>query len=907
MADPDVNPLFNDVGINPAATPAPTNALLDDVGTKSGTDWSGSDGSTPAKATSKEPVTDEAKQAAANILKQLPRNAVDVLGKVADIPGDIWDLAFHPDGDGDGEIGQGLATGAADALEGAVPSLKPTNQGSLERVVGQGIEGAGLGALTGPLEGVLPTAISGAASQTAKESGLGPVAQTVAGLTPFAPSLAAAGVRGLVRGGAAGGEAMRGTIADADAAGLKVSVGQASGNPIIKGAESLSSRLPGGGPLAETRNMNAQVEHSVSEIQKTIDPNYDEHPHTPREAGEEIEEGAKNSIEKGKQQTTSALQDLNDAVGGEDQPMAAPKSQAALKGVTNPTGVPEVDNAIAGTKAKKAANVIDAVSNKPKTPTSYSTDGEGAHSVTSPNGETHAVETATGDLKVTRSDTSPSAQGKGEGTDRLETLAHAAAGKGANLVSDISVSPAESAAYEKLGNRGWTVTKNPGAEINPDTGNLVSDSPKNPVYSVSAPKAEGGAAGPNAPKSPNSPDTMDWTYDPATGKSEPVTNSEAQGPKEGSGITPELNQDTPWTFKSFRALRTQVGRALRTATGNDQLQLSTLYGSMSEDLKNFVKSKGSDAEQKYEFFNSVAKTNGDQRKVLEKAIKNEGGPGEIFRKAMSGSQDDAEKISRVMGAMDSDGQNTFRSVVLHRMGRVAGGQTAPFNANTFLTNWDKMSQEAKNALFGASKTTGPLRTSLDALTKSLGDMKAGGMLKSGLGTELARAGTGVAHGVGLVATLLALKEVGSPIAHLAEGHPFMAAGTAASMGAAVLANPVMSRVLTNPKVVSWLAQATKAPKGMAPVLMNQLNQMAQKDPDAKGLSGLIDNLPTGSQTAGGASAPQVTNNGQKLQDPTQTGMSDDRPITNSHKMVPMKSPSGSTFYGVDPATFDKRG
>lgn len=701
----------------------------------------------------------------------------------------------------------------------------------------------------------------------------------------IAASAPAAVARGVVRGGEAGAAAMRSTVEDANAAGLKVSVGQASGNPLIKGVEALASKLPGGKPLAEVRNMNAQVEHSVSEIQKTIDPNYDTNPHTPRDAGEEIEEGVNKSIQKGKTQTKSALDDMNEAVGGEDAPMAAPRTQAAVKEVTQPTGIPEVDNAVTGAKTKATAKVVTSVSERPKTPTSYSTDGEGAHSVTSPNGETHAVETADGNLKVIRSDTSPIAQGKGEGTDRLETLAHAATGQGKSLISDISVSPAEAAAYEKLSKRGWAIEKNPNSEVNPDTGNTISDSPKNPVYTVKAPRTTNtpGTMGPQTPRGTEGKFEGEWTYNPETHKSEPTVSQPPKNTDIPDKNAANLNPETPWTFKSLRAMRTSVGKALRTATGPQQAQLSSLYGNMSEDLRDFARSKGPDAEQKYEFFNSIAKTNGDQRKILEKAIKNEGGPGEIFRKTMSGSQDDTGKITRVMGAMDEDGKNTFRSVVLHRMGRVTGAQTGPFSADVFLKNWDKMSQEAKNTLF-SSKDTVLLRTSLDALTKSLTNMKAEGMLKSGLGTEVQRAGTGISHGVGIIGTLLALKEFGSPIAHLAEGNHLMAGATAASMGAALLANPVMSRVLVNPRLVSWLAQSTKMPKSGLPAMMLQLNQMGKKDKDAQDLETLINQPGEGNKINEGG------------------GLSDDRPITNNHKMVAMKSPSGSTYYGVDPST-----
>lgn len=841
MADP--NPLFDDLGLdrNPAAEAASDNPLMSDLGIQKNK----AEPTTEADPDASPPDSDEWNkmgllQKNVAVAKAAPRWLAEGAGQLMDTGTDLVENAFSNDvaspKDRDQEshpFFEKIAHVIADRL-----GLPKTPDSRAGRIIGAGVKAlpsAIVGGPEGAAESLLPTAASGAASQTAAEAGGGPIAQVAAGLLPFAAHGGAASIRGAVRGGPAGGEAMRQSLEDADAAGLKLSVGHASGNPIIKGAEALSSRLPGGGPLAETRNMNAQVEHSVSEIQKTINPNYDENPHTPREAGAEIEEGAKKSIERGKVETGAAAKEMNEAVGGEDTPMSAPRSRAAVESITKPTGIPEVDDAITKSKTKAAANVIKSVSDTPKIATSYSTDGQGYHSIKSPNGETHITEQASGNLKVTRDDTHPDFQGKGEGTARLATAAHIATSKGVALESDVSVSPHEAKAFEGLAKKGWQVDKNPKAEIYP-SGNTVSDSPKSPVYTVSAPSTR---VTPSIPAAePNGPGT-EFSYDPKTGESTPGQIQSPQDSGSPMKLEASLNPETPWTFKSFRALRTNVGKALKTATGTEQIQLATLYGHMSEDLKDFVKSKGPDAEHKYELFNSVAKTNGDQREALEKAIENEGGPGEIFRKAMSGNQDDAGKISRVMGAMDEGGKNTFRSVVLHRMGRVAGAQTGPFSADTFLKNWDKMSQEAKNTIFGSSKSTSQLRTSLDALTKSLTDMKAGGMLKSGLGTELQRAGTSLGHGVGLLATVTALAEFGKPVAHLIGGHPLMAAGSATATGAALLANPVLSRALTNPKIVTWLAQATKAPKGMAPVLMAQLGRMGDKDSDAKDLSDLI--------------------------------------------------------------------
>lgn len=867
---PDTNPLFDDLGIQPKATDV-DNPLFADLGI------------TKAKAAtpddnldvSAHPVTDEVGQIGKNIAKQLPRNIATGIGKLADLPGQIWDLAFHPEGDAaPTDIGTQIATKASNKLEQAVPSLQPVNQGPLERVVGAGFEALPSAALGGA-EAIIPTMASGAASQTAKEAGAGPVGQFVAGLSPFAPSAVAATVRGLARGGAEGAANTAENLNTAEQAGIKLSPGQATENPALRATETASAALPGGGPLRDTRGagINQQAEESVSNIVKKLAPDLNQKPPTPTQAGETVQAGVSKRIDKLNDETSEAKQAMETAVGGKDLPMAAPKLQAAIEKVTGPTGVQDVDNLVTGAKTKAIAKTVNAVAETPKVSTSYSTDGEGAHVVSSPNGETHAVETATGDLKVTRSDTNEAARGQGEGTARLGTLAQAATSKGKNLVSDISVSPAEAAAYEKLGRQGWEVQKNPNAEVNPATGNTISDSPKNPVYTVKAPKTIGTGSATNG-NSAERQFTGEWTYNPKTGQSEPVTTGSGNigpGTEAQSAI---LNEATPHTFDSLRQLRTLIGRGIRsTRDPGQQGQLKQLYGAVSDDLQDGVRQVGPEAESAYGLFNSVAKQNAGIQKTLVKAVTKAGGPEAVFKAAINGSKDGASKISPIMESLDSDGQNLLRATVIHRMGRAGGAADAPFNANTFLTNWKGMSTEAKNVLFnsGTGAATGQLRTSLDSLGKTLDLLKGQGYIKSGLAAGVEQGVSKYAHaGAAGLMMLVADKALESG-AHVLSGNVGAAAATVGGALTAAAVNPILSRVLTNPKTAAWLAQTTKAPSGMMPVLLNQLANMGKTDPDARDLGNLISqstgnrDAPTAqvappkvaSQVAGGTVYPQI--------------------------------------------------
>lgn len=932
------NPLIDDLSITPS-TPPPTeeNPLFSDLGiskTKGTTEVP--EDKTPAAYDTvlggNERVAGLAARAGAEGMGDLASLGAKAVHAVQDIPQwASWEMLKHmrhafgmeplPDSpmihSPASEFTQGPSGGdVVDPLANKIGLPKPETGG--ERI-GSAAVRAIPSVLTGEpetaLPSLLPTMASGAASQYAAEKGAGPVGQTIAGVaTGLAPGGIAAGLKSLARGGEAGAASTAQNIQNAENAGVHLSAGQATGSKLLRSAETTGANIPGGSALAETRGagLNKQVEESVSNITKKLAPNYNQKPPTPMTAGENVEEAIKNRKQGLKNETTEVSNAMFEAGGGKDTSISAPKLHAAASTVTEPTGVPEVDKLITGAKTRKLANTATAVAEQPKVPTSYSTDGEGAHVVKSPNGETHFVEQANGDLKAWRSDTQElddsgqPLRGKGEGTARLETGAHVATSKGTNLVSDTSVSHAEAGAYEKLRDRGWIVEKNPNAEKTDHS--WVSDSPKNPVYTVKAPNTTGlqptapsaqvGPPSSAAPKSPNAPDTMEWTYNPKTGKSEPVLPPES--PKVAGTGKAELNPETPWTIDSLKQFRTDIGQQIPGSKGAQKRQLQTMYGAASDDLRAHFSGKGPEAEQAWDLFNHVASQNAATQKTLTRAVKDLGGPEATFKAAMQGSKDGTTKLAPVMASLDDEGKNLFRATVLHRMGRAGGSADAPFDANTFLTNWKGMSPEGKNLLFGEGANAGPptqLRKSLDSLSNTLDLLKNQGYIKSGF-VKGVQQGTHGVRNLGILGAIALLGEHGgAAIMHVAAGHPFLAAGAVTGATGLLAGNPVMSRVLTNPKTAAWLAQATKAPAGMVPVLISQLSKMGTKDPDAKDLHDLI-------QQAGNTSgSPTVST---PKQDPTQTGLSEDQAINNNHKMVPMKAPDGSTFYGVDPNTFDQK-
>jgi len=252
-----------------------------------------------------------------------------------------------------------------------------------------------------------------------------------------------------------------------------------------------------------------------------------------------------------------------------------------------------------------------------------------------------------------------------------------------------------------------------------------------------------------------------------------------------------------------------------------------IYGALSDDMSKGASAVSPEADQAAKAAGALYKANSERRDFLDGIVDKAGGPEAVFQAATNGTKLGATKISGVMSELDSGQQNLVRATVLDRLGRavpsVQNAADTSFNPSTFLTNWAKLDPAAKDALFGVSGEPKTLRSGLDSLSNTMSSIRAGTMFKNPSGTAGA-----VGHGLGLAAIL----EGGY---HALLGHPAALAGTGAMIGG----NMILSRALTNPKVVKWLAQTAKLPTSGLPNAVNQLSKL--NDPDARDLATLLGN------------------------------------------------------------------
>lgn len=292
-------------------------------------------------------------------------------------------------------------------------------------------------------------------------------------------------------------------------------------------------------------------------------------------------------------------------------------------------------------------------------------------------------------------------------------------------------------------------------------------------------------------------------------------------------------------FVALKKLRTLVDNQVsdwNMASDVPRSKWIALRSAISEDLGAAAKAAGPDATRAWNRANLYYSAGIKRIEAIDAVVNANGGAENIFNSAMSGTREGATRLRAVMQSLPEDAQKDLSATVIRRLGRaVPSAQDAAgdqFSVETFLTNWNRVSPEAKSTLFNRYGTG--FADDMDRIAKVAARLRQSNqVLKNPSGTAQA-VGWGSAAG-----TFLTL---------LGTGHLLPAAGVAGSVGAGNIA----ARVMTNPDFVKWLGTATKLPPSMAPMLVGVLAQKAQnlKDPDLAQAAAALQDLTQPSQQNG---------------------------------------------------------
>ena len=192
----------------------------------------------------------------------------------------------------------------------------------------------------------------------------------------------------------------------------------------------------------------------------------------------------------------------------------------------------------------------------------------------------------------------------------------------------------------------------------------------------------------------------------------------------GALINPELgriaeNLATDLAAGNGKALPYEAVKGLRTRLGEEAFgfsltpdkptaQLQQLYHALSNVIAVAAKNAGPEAERALKRANTYYSKSQKRLELLESVVDRNGGPERIFQSAMSGTREGSTVLRSVMRSLPEDAQKDVTAAVIRRMGLAnPGGQdrgSEVFSAANFLTNWNKISPEARATLFTGTRS-----------------------------------------------------------------------------------------------------------------------------------------------------------------------------------------------------------
>jgi len=296
-------------------------------------------------------------------------------------------------------------------------------------------------------------------------------------------------------------------------------------------------------------------------------------------------------------------------------------------------------------------------------------------------------------------------------------------------------------------------------------------------------------------------------------------------------------------YEALKKLRTVVGQEIENAGLMSDVPRSkwrALYGALAQDMRAAAEEAGPEAVQAWSRANTYTRTMLNRMDDIASVVDKNGGGEKIYLAAMSGTKDGGTTLRKVMQSLDKGGQRAITAAVIKRMGMATPGQQNSagdvFSSQTFVTNWNRVSPEAKRALFDRH---GPkFSEHMDKIARVASSIKDGSKV--------------FANPSGTANRGLAFTYAGSLAGAVLSGQAGAAAGL---VGAGAAAN-VTARALTSPVFVAWLARATEMPLSTLPQQVVLLKVMAQEsgDDDAAEIAAALENSPQRPQKQTGAAS-----------------------------------------------------
>lgn len=276
-------------------------------------------------------------------------------------------------------------------------------------------------------------------------------------------------------------------------------------------------------------------------------------------------------------------------------------------------------------------------------------------------------------------------------------------------------------------------------------------------------------------------------------------------------------------FDALRQVRTLIGREMndRATPSLRQTNLKRIYAALSEDLSAAARQAGPEAADRLTAADEATRLwKTGSEKLLKKLVAFDADE-KAWKFVWNSARDGGSALTKLRGHFTESEWDTVTATFLHKLGQATpGAQNAAgdaFSVNTFLTQWNKLAPEAKEALFSG----GRYAAYADDLTKLTNAMES---LK-GIEKLANTSNTGhVLVGYAMLTTVM------GALGTMATGD---ITGGAVSIAASTAGPYAAAKLITSPTFVRWLASPVTSTQAVSSHLA-RLAAIAEAEPFIRG-------------------------------------------------------------------------
>lgn len=258
------------------------------------------------------------------------------------------------------------------------------------------------------------------------------------------------------------------------------------------------------------------------------------------------------------------------------------------------------------------------------------------------------------------------------------------------------------------------------------------------------------------------------------------------------------------TFESIKRARTEVGKMQRTSTNDaEQAYLGRMYDALTAEMGATADAAGNGARTAWNEADAAYRAGmakGSPTNVKENLapVLTAKVDEDVLTNMLRGSEKGGNRIAaarrQILQGQGNEAWDQFTAATVERLGNPKG---EGFNSTTFLKGWNGMSPEAKGALFDGTANEA-YRADLDRLARIAANVKRYGKSANGSNTSNVQTIVG------------ALGAIGVPVGGVLTGNTALVMSSLGSMAASGGVAKAGDRLLTNPTVVSLVANLPRA-------------------------------------------------------------------------------------------------